>query len=138
MESIMYTHLHPNAPASVLNGRRLACMKSGRVGVVPIQARDGDVVVYLAGIPISVILRRTTVPDLEDLNRKISTVFWGKHLGIAESGGPYSQSYINLIQTDKGIIEHAALIGECYVEGVIGWSFKERHDVHELRIFALH
>jgi hypothetical protein len=56
MESMMYTHLHPNTPPSVLNGRRLASMRSGRVGVVPIQARDGDVVVYLAGIPVSVVL----------------------------------------------------------------------------------
>ena len=138
MEFMMYTHFHPNAPPSVLNERRLACMKSGRVGVVPIQARDGDIVVYLAGIPVSVVLRRTTDVDLEDMNRKISALFWGTHLGLVESGGPYSQSYTNLIHMDRGGIEHGALIGECYVEGVIGWSFKDRYGGHDLRIFALH
>lgn len=143
MESIMYTHLHSNpppssAPPSVLNGRRLACMKSGRVGVVPMQARDGDIVVYLGGIPISVVLRPTVFADSEDVNGKILAAIWEKRLEIVDSGGPYFQSYMNLIQMDKGGIEHALLIGECYVEGVIGWSFKERYDIHDFRIFALH
>jgi hypothetical protein len=46
-------------------------MKSGRVGVVPMQARDGDVVVYLAGMPVSVVLRPTVFAHSEDVNGKI-------------------------------------------------------------------
>jgi hypothetical protein len=45
----MYTHLYPNFPLSTLNKRKLAGMKSRRVGIVPYQARDRDVIVYLAG-----------------------------------------------------------------------------------------
>lgn len=138
MESLMFTHLHPNIPPSVLNGRRLACMKSGRVGVVPVQTRDGDVVVYLAGVPISVVLRQNAFADLEDLNRKVYAAFWENHKEILASKSPYWESFIDMIQMKRGAIKNAALVGECYVEGVIGWSFKDRHEHHDFDIYALH
>ena len=138
MESMMYTHLHPNTPPSVLNGRKLASMRSGRVGVVPIQARDGDVVVYLAGIPVSVVLRPRASAGLEDLNKKIYEAFWGSHDDILDLKSLYWESFMDVIQMKRGTIKYMALIGECYVEGVIGWSFKNRHEHHNFDIYSLH
>jgi hypothetical protein len=138
MESILYTHLHPNTPPSVLNERKLAGMRSGRVGVVPLQARDGDVVVYVAGISVSVVLRPTPFADSEDLDRKIYAEFREKLQEITDSGSTYSQAFVQLIRMEKGDIAHATVIGECYVEGVIGWSFKDRYNDQDFSIFALH
>ncbi len=138
MESLMYTHLHPNTPPSVLVGRRLACMKSGRAGVVPMQAHDGDIVVYLAGIPKSVVLRPTTFADSGDLERKIYAAFGENLPAILESGSPYQKSFMDLIQAKRGAIKHATLIGECYVEGVIGWSFKDRYEHYHFNMYSLH
>jgi hypothetical protein len=138
MESLMYTHLHPNTPPSVLNGRRLACMKSGRVGVVPFHAREGDVITYLAGMPISVVLRPRNNTNLGDLDARIYTAFLENSNEILATKSPYLELFMGLIHGERGAITHATLVGECYVEGVIGWSFKNRREHHDFGIYALH
>jgi hypothetical protein len=121
-----------------LNERRFAGMKSGRVGVVPTQARDGDMIAYLAGDPTSVVLRATTFPNPEGLEGEIIEAFKAKSGDLMNSKSPYVNSFMQLFEMENKRIGHAKLVGECYVEGVIGWSFKERHDDHEFKIFALH
>jgi hypothetical protein len=138
MPSILYTHLHPNTPPSVLMGRRLAALKSGKVGVVPLQAREGDVVVYLAGNPTAMVLRAKTLADPKDLNQEIYDEFMAKRPNLMEAGGPYIKPFLNLLEAMPKCIEHSVIVGECYVDGEVGWSFKDRYEHHDFKIFALH
>jgi Heterokaryon incompatibility protein (HET) len=135
-EELMYKHLHPNAPPSVLDGRRVAVTEGGRVGVVPAQAREGDAILYLAGSEVALTFRAATVGDgANRIDRLIRSQFLSK-LDDLRSGNPYVQKFVQLIQEEKeGSIVHGRLIGECYIEGLVGWAFNETHDYS---IFALY
>jgi hypothetical protein len=136
-EALMYTHLHPNAPSSVLDGRRIAATEGGRVGVVPAQAREGDVVVYLAGCDAAIAVRRIAArDDARRIDRAIRAQFESKLGDLRGTESPYVQDFARLVQEEKeGTIEHGRVIGECYVEGIVGWLINE---VHDYKIFALH
>lgn len=138
MESLMYIHLDPGKPPSILNERKLAGTKGGRVAVVPSQARDGDIIAYLAGNPISVVLRPTAPGNPNDISREIIEGFKEKRNELMSSKSPYVDSFMRLLEQGNEQIGHTRLVGECYVEGVIGWSLKERNDHHDFKIFALH
>ena len=113
-------------------------MKSGRIGVVPIHAQEGDIVTYLAGDPVSLVLKPMNLANLRYLDKKIYEAFEQGQDEMVGSKSPYWESFVDLIQGERGAIRHASLVGECYVEGVIGWSFKERYEHYDFNIYALH
>jgi hypothetical protein len=131
----LYYHLLPKPIESVLDGRRLACMKSGRVGIVPSQARDGDFVVYLAGSPVAILLRQYFYTSAQDRSQAIVEAFKAKDEGSLPVESRYLKSFTELFETKDVTIKHAKLVGECYVDGVVGWMY---NGVHEHKIFALH
>ncbi len=95
--------------------------------------------VYLAGSQISLVLRKDTFTniDVEDLNRRIREAFEAKDNNRPALSGPYVNivdSFSTLFQTEDVAIEQAILIGECYVEGLVGWPVSQTQD---LKIFAI-
>jgi hypothetical protein len=131
----LYYHLLQKPIRSVLDGRRLAGMESGRVGVVPSHARDGDLVVYLAGSPISILLRKVAYIDTSNLRETIIEAFLAKDNEPTPMESRYLESFKDLFETKDVPIVHAKIIGECYVDGVVGWLHNQAFD-H--KIFALH
>jgi hypothetical protein len=54
-------------------------MRSGRIRIVPSQARVGDFVVFLAGMPVPVLLRDIADEHSDYLNLEIQEAFMVKY-----------------------------------------------------------
>jgi len=78
IESLMWLYLRIGDYPAVLTGRRLAITKSGNVGIVPKKARVGDMIVFLAGSSVSVVLRPHPEDPTEVLKHEIKTAFEAK------------------------------------------------------------
>jgi len=120
MESLMWLYLRLQNYPAVLTGRRLAITKSGKVGVVPKQVQIGDVAVFLAGSLVSLVLRRQE-GLAQELETEIKDAFKGKNVHDAALGKrtPLPCDLLTLP------IQKCSLVGECYVEGEVGWKFGE-------------
>ena len=132
MESLMWLYLrHADYPA-VLTGRRLAITKLGNVGVVPKQARVGDMIVFLAGSDVSIVLRPDSEDLMEDLKHEIKTAL------EAKSGLEDNPTRGVRLPSDLGKlpIQKCTLVGECYVEGEVGWKYGE-DQAHDHIVYAL-
>jgi hypothetical protein len=114
MVSLMYLYLRQDNLRKALTKRRFAITESGRAAIVPKQARKGDIMVYLAGSLVSLILRRDSKAGSQDLESKIRKVFETK-----------STTSPLLDELNKMQIENCTLVGECYIDGEVGWKVKE-------------
>ena len=128
--SCMDHHLTPTIDESVLDNRKLATTQSGRVAIVPSQARGGDAIAYLAGSAVSVVVRRSFDVKNENLQKQIREAFKDNY-----EADYYVSSFAELFQTKHVPVDHCSLVGECYVDGLVGWAVNQEHD-H--RIFAFH
>jgi hypothetical protein len=132
MESLMWLYMRLADYPAVLTGRRLAITKSGRAAVVPKQVRSGDIAVFLAGSLVPLILRPSHEIPGEDLKREIKSAFKAKKAIKTDS---WSQDKLAYDLEDLPI-QGCSLIGECHVEGEIGWNYgEERGNIYT--IFAL-
>lgn len=133
MESLMWLYLRAEGYPAVLTGRRLAITKSGKLGVVPKQARVGDVIVFLAGSYVSLILRPDSKDPTEDLKREINAAFEARN-NVEEDPRMGARLFYNM---SKLPIKKSSLVGECHVEGEVGWKFGEdrgdKYAVYALR-----
>jgi hypothetical protein len=156
LESLMYSYLHPNDVSNVLTGRKLFITESGRVGVAPKHTKCGDTIIYLAGTLNALVLRKMerSAPDLgREIRRAFATEKHGgnhdrdedeeeDHMEETEEDdeqeeeGDKGMSFSNLNRTKDMSIQHGILIGECYVEGVVGWLVGSEEEL-QYKIFAL-
>jgi hypothetical protein len=165
LESLMFKYLHPNNISNVIEGRKLFTTESGRVGVAPKHTKAGDIVVYLAGTLKALVIRRTGQNNAKDLDRAIRQAFQTKKKGgdreskeeveddeeeeddeededdeeeedDQDEDGVEENSAFDMDRTDVLPIQHGILIGESYVEGVVGWLV-EPEEVSQYSIFAL-
>jgi hypothetical protein len=121
MESLMWLYLRLQNYPAVLTGRRFAITKSGKVGVVPKQVQVGDAIVYLAGSLVSLVLRPDPEIPTQDLELTIREAFEAKN---GEVVVPTRGSRL-LCDILKLPIQKCSLVGECYVEGEVGWKYGE-------------
>lgn len=121
MESLMWLYLRIGDYPAVLTGRRLAITKSGNVGIVPKKARVGDMVVFLAGSYVSVVLRPDPEDPTEDLKREIKTAFEAKK-GVQDDPRRGARLACNM---ENLPIKKCILVGESYVESEVGWKYYE-------------
>ncbi|KAE9380668.1 HET-domain-containing protein [Stipitochalara longipes BDJ] len=121
MESLMWLYLRLADYPAVLTGRRLASTKSGNLGVVPKQARIGDIVVFLAGSFVAMTLRPDFEDPTEELKHQIKTAFDIKKK-IEDDARKGAR-----LPGDMGMlpVQKCTLVGECYVEGEVGWKSGE-------------
>lgn len=132
MESLMWSYMRLADYPAVLTGRRLTITKSGRAAVVPRQVRSEDMVVFLAGSLVSLILRPSPEIPSEDLKREIRSALKAKAAIKTDS---WSQDRLNC-DMENLPIQRCSLIGECHLEGEIGWKYgEERGNIYT--IFAL-
>jgi hypothetical protein len=125
MASLMWLYLRQDNLRKVLTARRFAITESSRVAIVPKQVRQGDIIVYLAGSLVSLVLRRDSVARHKDLDSGIKKAFGTK--GVTSP---------LLDQLHKMPIENCSLVGECYVDGEVGWKVKEDQE-RSYTIYAL-
>ncbi|KAK0635989.1 hypothetical protein B0T17DRAFT_517818 [Bombardia bombarda] len=135
---VLYDYMHPVVPSSALDGRRLVGTSSGRFGVVPAQARKGDVVVDLLGCETPVLLRSVTVADKEkasaDLSLRNALGSEFPDVGPLFTTGPEWSS-----EDDQSVeIGHFEVVGTCYLDGHVGWGLQEMPTKDQIKIFALH
>jgi hypothetical protein len=117
---------------AVLTGRRLAITKSGRAAVAPKQVRSGDMAVFLAGSLVCLILRPSPEIPSEDLKREIKSALKAKAAIKTDS---WSQDRLTC-DMENLPIQRCSLVGECHLEGEIGWKYgEERGNIYT--IFAL-
>ena len=132
MESLMWLYMTLADYPAVLTGRRLAVTKSGRAAVVPKQVRNGDMAVFLAGSLVSLILRPSPEIPSESLKREIKSAFKAKKAIQTDS---WKQDRL-ACDLENLPIQRCSLIGECHLEGEIGWNYgEERENIYT--IFAL-
>ncbi len=132
MESLMWFYMRLADFSAVLTGRRLAITKSGRAAVVPKQVRSGDIAVFLAGSLVSLILRPSPETPSEDLKCEIKSAFKAKKAIQTESWSQDRLTYdLEILPTQR-----CSLIGECHLEGEIGWNYGEERG-HIYTIYAL-
>jgi hypothetical protein len=132
MESLMWLYLRLADYPTVLTGRRLAVTKSGRVGVVPKRVRSGDKIVFLAGSYVSLVCRSDSKDPSEDLKHEIETAFEAKR-SIKDDPRRGTRLPCDM---EKLPIQRCTLVGECYVEGNVGWKHGE-DQVEKYRVYAL-
>ncbi|KAH7380935.1 heterokaryon incompatibility protein-domain-containing protein [Cadophora sp. MPI-SDFR-AT-0126] len=125
MASLMYTHLLPQHIPSALTGRRFAATKAGRVSVVPRNVQVGDLVVQLAGPLNALVLRRDPRPRNACSAREIKTAL--RKLNEDDSIQPSLRAEA-MARIDEMAIKNCTLVGECYVDGFVGWKLKENYD----------
>jgi hypothetical protein len=130
MESLMYHYLEPQSSKNVLARRRFAITETGRVSIVPKQTQIGDMLVYLAGSPISLVLRRDFVTRSQDLDSEIKEAF--KEKNEFTSGTAHRLS----CQLDDLLIQKCTMVGECYVDGEVGWRVQEDRE-RSYTVYAL-
>ncbi|KAH6707740.1 heterokaryon incompatibility protein-domain-containing protein [Leptodontidium sp. MPI-SDFR-AT-0119] len=131
MASLMYTHLQPRNIPSVLTGRRIATTRTGRVAVVPRNVQVGDIIVHLAGPLISLILRRDARTQDIDLEMDIKNTLRAKN---GDKSIQPDRRLEGMDNVDEMEVEHCTLVGECYVDGEVGWKLDQTWD---LKIYAL-
>jgi hypothetical protein len=110
----MWLYLRQDNLRKMLTGRRFAITESGRVAIVPNQVRKGDIIVYLAGSLVSLVLRRSFGVTHQDVDSEIKKAF-----GLKGVRSPL------LDQLEEMPIENCTLVGECYIDGEVGWKVKE-------------
>ncbi|PMD35670.1 HET-domain-containing protein [Hyaloscypha variabilis F] len=121
MESLMWLYLRLEDYPAVLTERRFTITKSGNLGVVPKQAKAGDIIVFLAGSFVAMVLRPDFDSPTEDLELGIRTAFEGKK-NIKDD--PRKGSRLP-VEMETLPVQKCTLVGECYVEGEIGWKYGE-------------
>lgn len=134
IQGLMYQYLLKKPIPSVLSGRSLAMTKAGRVAIVPKYARSGDILVYLAGSTVAVVLRRSSRPESPDAMQSIREAV-RKNLEHAAGGKASPEGPILMVEEDLPVENHI-LIGEGYVNGEEGWKKKVDKEP-EYKIFAL-
>jgi Heterokaryon incompatibility protein (HET) len=132
MESLMWLYFRLADYPAVLTGRRLAITKFGRVAVVPKQVRSGDMLVFLAGSFVCMCLRPRPEDPTKDLKYEVRTAFEAKK-GIKDDARKGARLRCDM---EKQTVQKCTLVGECYVEGEIGWKYGEER-VNDYTIFAL-
>lgn len=131
MASLMYTYLLPQQIPSALSGRRFAATKAGRIGVVPRNVQVGDLVVQLAGPLNTLVLRRDPKLRVACSETEIKNAL--KIPSEVESTKPNRRLDL-MAKVDQMAVENCTLVGECYIDGVVGWKLKEKYDC---KIYAL-
>jgi Heterokaryon incompatibility protein (HET) len=121
MESLMWLYLRLADYPAVLTGRRLATTQSGKIGVLPKHARVGDIVVFLAGTYVSLLLRPDPEDPSEDLRHEIKSVFEAKK-HVQDDPGRGTRLPCDM---ENLSIQKCTFVGECYVEGEVGWKYGE-------------
>jgi hypothetical protein len=121
MESLTWLYLRLEDYPAVLTERRFTITKSGNLGVVPKQAKAGDIIVFLAGSFVAMVLRPDFDSPTEDLELGIRTAFEGKK-NIKDD--PRKGSRLP-VEMETLPVQKCTLVGECYVEGEIGWKYGE-------------
>ncbi|KAL2062841.1 hypothetical protein VTL71DRAFT_5913 [Oculimacula yallundae] len=129
--SLFYNYLQPQHIPSTLTGRRLAVTQTGRVAVVPRNVRVGDVIVQLAGPLISLVLRRDDGLRDRDIDMEVKAALITKNEEVSIKGDPRLQAMENV---DEMKVKNCTLVGECYVDGEVGWK---EGQVWDLAIYAL-
>jgi hypothetical protein len=130
LESLMYRYLLPSPICNVLTKRKLIATKSGRIGVAPKTTRPGDVIIYLAATAATaMVMRRTSKKRAPSLDMEI-------HEAFAKQGKDLEDMGIKCTYSRDMAVQHGILIGEGYVEGVVGWLL-EPEEEPQLKIFAL-
>ncbi|KAH7323649.1 heterokaryon incompatibility protein-domain-containing protein [Rhexocercosporidium sp. MPI-PUGE-AT-0058] len=131
MASLMYAYLQPRNIPSALTGRRLATTRNGRVAVVPRNVQMGDKIVHLAGPLISLVFRRDSRPREENLETDIKNAL----RAIDEDYKNQTDHRLDEMEkVDEMEVEYCTLVGECYVDGEVGWKLNQEWD---LKIYAL-
>ena len=131
MASLMYTHLVPQQIPSALTGRRFAATKAGHIGIVPRNVQVGDLVVQLAGPLNTLVLRRDPKPRVASSETDIKNAL--KLLSEDKSIKPNRRLDL-MAKIDDMAVQKCTLVGECYIDGVVGWRLKEKYDCE---IYAL-
>ena len=127
IESIMWLYMRLADFRAVLTARRFAMTKSGNLAVVPKEARKGDLIVFLTGTLVGKVLRPDAESLSEDLKPDIKTAFEAK---IAKNGLKLS-GYMDTLPMQK-----CTLVGECHVDGEIGWKYGDDRSNH-CTVYAL-
>lgn len=130
IERILFGYLLPDSVSNILTGRRLFFTESGRIGVAPKSTQPGDRVTYLAGNPIAMIIREVEGRGTPKLDLEIQETFSKKNQDLLDGG------HEDFVPAGGIAIHHGILIGDCYVDGVVGWLQKPEEEYH-LKIFAL-
>jgi hypothetical protein len=121
---------------AVFDGRRLAQTESGRFAVVPANAVKGDIVTYLAGSDIAVLVRKRHSAVDAKLEQAIEDTVVGAHLWLTASGEEGLSWQAS--PTTPIDIMHCFALGQCYVDGLVGWGLREPPSLAALEIFAMH
>ncbi|KAE9973033.1 hypothetical protein EG328_004645 [Venturia inaequalis] len=132
IENIMFAYLLPNPISSILTGRKLFFTQSGRIGVAPKSTQRGDRVIYLTGKPpvTAMIIRQTESRKTASLELEIREAFLKKKNELHIEGRK------DFISADGMAIQRGILIGDCYVDGVVGW-LQQPEEEPLMKIFAL-
>ena len=114
---------------------------------MPSQTCSGDVIAYLAGSPVAVVLRRDstknqspnaswTSRDAESgsLEQAIREEFEAKD-EQGWKGDSYVGSFKDVFENAQLEVGHYTMLGEGYLDGSVGWARSREHDQG---IFALH
>ncbi|CZT07849.1 uncharacterized protein RAG0_13153 [Rhynchosporium agropyri] len=131
MACLMYNHLNPQRIPSTLTGRRLAVTQRGKVGVVPRSVQAGDVIVQLAGSLNLLVLRQDQRLRNQNIARDIKTALRARN----DDESINADQRLRVMQRiDLLDVKNSTLVGECYVDGEVGWKL---HQAWDLGIFAL-
>ncbi|KAH8894181.1 HET-domain-containing protein [Thozetella sp. PMI_491] len=118
---------------SCLKNRRLFKTSGGVFGVAPPGAKLGDVIGYLVGCETAVLLRDHTTSIYEEVDAALMGDF-------LDAGGtlhnPRTNTTLWQAADPMDEISHFTLVGNCYLEGSIGWTIGEIPN--NLGVFALH
>jgi hypothetical protein len=132
MESLMWLYLRLQNYPTVITGRRLAVTKLGKIGIVPKQVRIGDAIVFLAGSLVSLVLRPESEAPHEDLELEIREAFEMKKDEVVT---PRRGTRLSCDMA-KLPIQKCTLVGECFVEGEVGWKYGDDRE-GDYTIYAL-
>lgn len=134
LEYLMWTYLLPNFDQRALTGRRWATTLKNRIAIVPAQTKAGDVAAFIPGSEVCYVLHETAgsdrVPDEAKpaLEEEIRAEFASRDPQNRQPKKPYVSSFEELFQEkDDGRVPmgYFELVGEGYVEGVVGWAVNE-------------
>lgn len=129
IEKILFAYLLPNPVPNILTGRKLFFTETGRIGVAPKSTQPGDRVVYLAGNEIAMVMREAESRGTPGLDLEI-------HEAFSEKQNLLTDGRKDIIPSDDLAIQHGVLIGDCYVDGVVGWLQKPEDEPH-IKVFSL-
>ncbi|KUJ21621.1 HET-domain-containing protein [Mollisia scopiformis] len=119
-ESLMWLYLmKQQSKDSVLTGRRLAITQSGFSAVVSKFAEEGDRIVFLAGSPVAYIVRPVIVSEDENLELQNALQTLVANQKSTDEDGSKAQNFETALWNS---VVNCVLVGECYVEGEVGWT----------------